>query len=306
MFKGILVVLWILLLVSGGMMAFYYLNLKAEEKQLIIQTNEAESANIKSKLSMFMSDMRFDTSNISYTFIDCKEEVKERMKKAFEIITNETGIIHFYENSEPKISIYCSDQVGEQRNNTFVAGEGGPNKVILSDLYPLIIDGKIYLNKQQERDKCDYPVVEIHELLHVFGFDHISNKLKVLYPYVSCSQRITQDITSELIRIYTEEAKADLTLKNLSAKTHGTYLDFEITIQNRGLIGTNNVSLTILGNEKLIEQVPIENLEPGISQTIKAKNLFTKSLDIKQITFKVTTNSEEYFYENNQLTAITN
>lgn len=305
MLKGVLIVLWILLLISGGMMTYYYLNLKAEEKQLIIQTNEAESANIKSKLSMFMNDMRFDTSNISYTFIDCKEDAKERMRNAFQIVTNETGILHFYENGEPKIVIYCSDQLGEERNNTFVAGEGGPNKVILSDLYPLIVDGKVYLNKQEERDRCEYPVVEIHELMHVFGFDHISNKSKILYPYVSCSQRITPDITSELIRIYSEKAKADLTLKNLSAKTHGTYLDFEITIQNRGLIEGKNISLAISGNKNLIEAVQIENLEPGISQTIKAKNVFTKSLDIKQVTFKVTTDTEEYFYENNQLTAVT-
>ncbi len=305
MLKSVIIVLWILLLISGGMMTFYYVNLKAEEKQLIIQTNEAENTNIKSRLSMFMNDMRFDTRNISYAFSECPEEAKERMRNAFGIITNETQIIYFYENENPKITIYCSDHLGEQRNNTFVAGEGGPNKVILSELYPLIVDGKVYLNKQREKDVCAYPVVEIHELLHVFGFDHISNKSKVLYPYVSCSQRITSDITSELIRIYSETAKADLTLKNLSAKTHGTYLDFEITIQNRGLIETKNVTLKITGNEKLIEEVQIENLEPGISQTIKAKNLFTKSMDIKQVTFKVNTNTEEYFYENNQLTAIT-
>lgn len=306
MLKGVIIVLWILLLISGGMMSYYYLNLKAEEKQLIIQTNEAENTNIKSRLSMFMDDMRFDTNNISYAFSECSEDAKTRMKAALQIIANETQIISFYENENPKIMVYCSDQIGEQRNNTFVAGEGGPNKVILSELYPLIVDGKVYLNKQEKRDICEYPVVEIHEVLHVFGFDHISNKSKVLYPYVSCSQRITSDITSELVRIYSEKAKADLTLKNLSAKTHGTYLDFEITIQNRGLIEAKNITLTITGNEKSIEEVQIENLEPGISQTIKAKNVFTKSMDIKQVTFKVTTNTEEYFYENNQLTAITN
>jgi ssRNA-specific RNase YbeY (16S rRNA maturation enzyme) len=305
MLKEMLIVLGILFVVSGGLITFYYTNLKAEQEQLIIQTNEVESMEVKTQLSMFMDSMRFDKNNLSYSFVECNEKMKDRMKKAFRIVSNETGVLYFYESENPEILIYCSEQTKEQRNTTYVAGEGGPNKVILSDLYSLIIDGKIYLH-EMKRESCEYPIVEIHELLHVFGFDHINNKSKVLYPYINCQQRITEDIISELQRIYSEKPLADINLKNLSATTHGTYLDFEITVQNRGLIKAENIILEISANNKTVETLEIENLTPGISQTIKAKNLFVKSLNIKQVKFKVNTSTEEYFQNNNQLVAITN
>ena len=39
--------------------------------------------------------------------------------------------------------------------------------------FKTIEKGKIALFKES---KCEYPVVELHEISHVFGFDHIDNK----------------------------------------------------------------------------------------------------------------------------------
>jgi hypothetical protein len=228
------------------------------------------------------------------------------MKRVFQIISEETQTVYFYESALPKIVIYCSEQKGEERESSYVAGEGGPNKVILLDLYPLIVDGKIYLYSQEKKNNCEYPVVEIHELMHVFGFDHINKTNEVLYPYVNCEQRLTEDIVNELKRIYTEKPKADLILKNLSVMTHEMYLDFNLTILNRGLIVSQNVSLLITSPEKTVYTSPIEDLQPGISQTINVKNILIKSISLNQLTFKTTTNSEEYFYENNEATATSN
>ncbi len=280
--------------------------LKTEDKSFLIETNEETIVNVSTQLSMFRNNMRFDTNNISYSFVECDETNTNRMKRVFQIISEETQTVYFYESALPKIVIYCSEQKGEERESSYVAGEGGPNKVILLDLYPLIVDGKIYLYSQEKKNNCEYPVVEIHELMHVFGFDHINKTNEVLYPYVNCEQRLTEDIVNELKRIYTEKPKADLILKNLSVMTHEMYLDFNLTILNRGLIVSQNVSLLITSPEKTVYTSPIEDLQPGISQTINVKNILIKSISLNQLTFKTTTNSEEYFYENNEATATSN
>lgn len=306
MSKTTLVILLFLILISGFVFMAAYGKLKTEEKSFFIQTNGESIINVSNQLSMFMNNMRFDTNNISYSFVECDEPRISRMKQAFQIISEETQTVYFYENSFPKIIIYCSEQKGEKRNSTFVAGEGGPNKVILLDLYPLIVDGKIYLYQQNKKDSCEYPIVEMHELMHVFGFDHINKTNEILYPYVSCEQRITEDIVTELKKLYSERPKADLALQNLTVVTHGIYLDFNLTILNRGLLNSENVSLTITSPDKTIYSTPIGNLQPGISQIITAKNILTKSLNLDQIKFKTTTNTEEYFYDNNEATAKSN
>jgi len=303
------IILWIILLlviVSGFFFIATYGNLKIEEKQFFTQTNNEQYINATNQLSMFLPNMRFDTNSISYSFIECDRNSQDRMKLAFQIISDETKDIIFYENQFPKIAIYCAQQKDEQRNTTYVAGEGGPNKVIISDLYPLIVDGKIYLYKQVNKKNCEYPIVELHELMHVFGFDHINKTNEILYPYVNCDQRITSDIIDELKRLYSEKPKADLTLQNLSALMHGSYLDFNITILNRGLISTTNISLLISGPSSPIETLKVDSLSPGVSQIITVKNILVKSNNQNPLTFKVTTKEEEYFYENNQLTTSNN
>jgi len=276
------------------------------DKQFFIETNGELNINATNQLSMFMPNMRFNSNNISYSFVECSDYSQTRMKQAFQIISNETNNIYFYENRLAQIIIYCSQQREEKRNSTFVAGEGGPDNLINLSLYPLINSGKIYLYEQKNNKDCSYPIVELHELMHVFGFDHINDSSKILYPYISCKQRITPDITTELNKIYSKEPKADLTLQNLSANTHGNYLDFNITILNRGLISSINVSLDILNGEKIIDSITIEDLSPGISQIMTVKNIVIKTNNLNQIKFKVTSDSEEYFYENNQLTATVN
>ena len=284
----------------------YYNQLPGEAKQFFVKNNEELNVNATNHLSMFMDNMRFDTSSISYSFVDCDKDAQDRMKKAFQIVSDETKEIIFYESQSAKIIIYCSEKKGEERNSTFVAGEGGPDNLVNLSLYPLIGSGKIYLYGQTDKPYCDYPIVELHELMHVFGFDHINKTNEILYPYVKCDQRMTSDIVDELKRLDSIKPKADLTLQNLSVNLRGNYLDFNITILNRGLISARNISLEIAGTERVIETVPIGELSPGISQTITARNILLKTNNRNQISFKVSTTTEEYFTENNQLMATSN
>lgn len=155
MSKVTLFILLALILVSG----FIFMNtngkLKTEDKSFLIETNEETIVNVSTQLSMFRNNMRFDTNNISYSFVECDETNTNRMKRVFQIISEETQTVYFYESALPKIVIYCSEQKGEERESSYVAGEGGPNKVILLDLYPLIVDGKIYLYSQEKKNNCE-------------------------------------------------------------------------------------------------------------------------------------------------------
>jgi len=201
------------------------------------------------------------------------------------------------------ITIYCSKEKQEQRNNSFVAGEGGPNQILPLDLYPLIIDGKIYIYESQSRETCDSPIVELHELMHVFGFDHITNKSTILYPYLDCKQTITEEIVNKLKELYSIEPKADLTIKNLSASTSGRYLNFAIVTHNRGLINAQNVKLNIYDTKEKIETYDLSDMDSGISQTLTISNMQLPLRQITDLTFEVTTNTPEFFYENNNITA---
>jgi hypothetical protein len=270
----------------------------------ILQPEATIPENTSKELVMFMPNMRFATNNISYSFSECDSATKNQTLKAFEIVSQKTQSIYFYESqNSPMISIYCSEQKGEQRNNSFVAGEGGPNKVIESDLYPLIIDGKIYIYDSRSKDKCEYQIVELHELMHVFGFDHLANKSTILYPYVDCEQRLTDDIVSELKRLYSVEAKSDIKIKNLSATTSGRYLNFEIVVSSRGLIKADNVNVEILDTTGKIGNFSLGNIDTGVSQSMKIENMMLPLRQITDITFKISTTTPEYFYDNNEATA---
>lgn len=306
MSKIVNILIILLLLASLSFFAYeIYTKFPQGTKEFFITQPENKiPENTSKELVMFMPNMRFATDSISYSFQDCDLERKNKVLEAFQIISKETQVISFYEAQlAPMIAIYCSQEKGEKRNNSFVAGEGGPNKVIELDLYPLIIDGKIYLYDSRSKDDCKYPIVELHELMHVFGFDHISNKSTILYPYVDCDQRITKDIIDKLKELYSLKPKSDLTIKNLSASTSNRYLSFEIIISNRGLLNAKSSNVEIYDAKGKIGNFSIGGIDSGVSQSLSIKNMALPIRQITDIIFKVTTTTPEYFYDNNEITA---
>jgi hypothetical protein len=270
----------------------------------IIQNENKIPENTSKELVMFMPNMRFATNSISYSFVDCDLERERKMLDAFEIVTNKTEIINFYESqTSPMITIYCSKEKQKQRNNSFVAGEGGPNQILELDLYPLIIDGTIYIYDSRSQEECESPIVELHELMHVFGFDHITNKSTILYPYLDCKQIITDEIVNKLKELYSIEPKSDLTIKNLNASASGRYLNFAIIIHNRGLIKSENIALNIYDTKEKIDTYDLGDMDVGISQTLTITNMQLPLRPITDLIFEVTTSTPEFFYENNNITA---
>lgn len=257
-------------------------------------------------LEMFMPNMRFVSGTITYKFdADCSPGKQKRVYNAFNIISEATKIIKFQQSfSDAQINIYCNESKKEIEKNMFIAGEGGPLKVTNSTLYPLIGGGQIYLYDTQKQNQCEYPVVEIHEMMHVFGFNHIKEKTSILYPYLDCDQRLDSEIVDELIKIYSVEAKAELKIVQANISKSGAYLDFDIGVENIGLIDGKNVRLEVkTADDTKIKGFILSDVEPGTTQTISVHNLKLPSRGVNEIHVEITSDSKEYFTENNFLTA---
>ncbi|VVB80265.1 Matrixin [uncultured archaeon] len=303
---------FILTIILLGALAYVgytiYQYLPAEKQILNIQTEaKLPEVNASSTVTQFVPNMRFAKSDLSYFFYPgCSQDKETRMKEAFSTISSQTGIITFTEKTtlqEADIKIFCSEVQKEVKPNQFIAGEGGPDEFLNLSLYPLIVSGEIYLYDTLYRDKCDYPLVELHELLHVFGFDHVNKKSSVLYPYYSCGQQLDSSIVNELIRIYSITPKAELHFVNASASKHGIYLDFKTPVENRGLIEAENVTIVLYSQGKEIANFDMGNISPGTTKSITIQNQILPSRSTSEIEFSTISNTQEYFSEDNQISA---
>jgi len=301
--KGVLIFVFIALVIIGGAVYFIYLNIPGATEQFFISQNipDYELQNISSTIKQFYINMRFNHNDISYAFEDCDEKKQNKMKKAFLMISQETGIISFYETTTERAEILvgCSDDYLETEEHVFVAGEGGPSEVINSSLYPVIIKGKILLYDST----CKEPIVELHELLHVFGFDHIDNPDYIMYPYVDCSMKLNDEYVNYLKTLYSVTPLADFYFDFLNATKQGIYLNFEASIGNQGLVDSEAV-LKISANEKTIEEFELGEIPFGAKKTLTIQNFRLPSRNINEISFEIISGFDEFSEENNIATAI--
>ena len=233
---------------------------------------------------VFAENLRFNHNNISY-LIDssCSERRKSSMLKAFDIFEEKMGLISFYEvSSDADIGVGCSDDYISVGENLFAAGEGGPSRIVNTSGFKVIEEGKIVLYDDQ---RCDYPIVELHELLHVFGFDHTENPTSIMYNTSKCNQRITSDMIQIIKDLYSIEPKADVLIKNLTVVKRGRYLDFNITVLNEGLAYAEDVELTILSRDKAIQNIDLEDIGIGYGRSMTAKNIRLQSSGIDEVVF---------------------
>lgn len=255
--------------------------------------------NASNEVTQFYPNMRFNHNKITYFILDCDTTKTARLSRAFNIIETDTGIISFYKTDneeEADIHVGCSANAFEKEKNTFIAGEGGPTSFIDLKPYPIIIKGKVMLYKEES---CDYPITELHELFHVFGFDHINRSKTIMYPYVDCEQRIDPEMINLLKTLYSVEPKAELYFTNLSAVKKGIYLDYDLQVNNDGLIMAKNVKLEIYSGNQLIESSPLKDLDYGTGQHTWVKNMKLPSLNVNKLTFKITTDTSEFNTQNN-------
>lgn len=233
---------------------------------------------------VFTENLRFNHNNISYSISPtCSATRRKSMIDAFNMFEEEMKIISFYEvNLGADIDVECSNNHIPISENLFAAGEGGPSKIINTSTFKTIEKGKISLYDDQ---RCEYPIVELHELLHVFGFDHSENPASIMYNISQCNQRITPDMVEIINELYSIEPLPDASIGELTAVKRGRYLDFNITVLNEGLQGIDNINLTIITEEKIIQTIGMKEIDIGYGRKLEAKNVKLPSLKSETISF---------------------
>jgi len=212
------------------------------------------------------------------------------MIEAIKELENKVEKISFYPTiSDPDIEITCSEENKPGINEKhFVAGEGGAKEIIQTNRFNIITEGVIllYENNDLRTIDCDYPNVELHELLHVFGFDHVNNKKSIMFPFIeSCDQILDSLLIEKLDQLYSLENLPDLYFQNISAIKKGRYIDFNITIKNSGSVNSENVTLTILDEDKIVEERDLGKFKFGSGVSLQSTNLKLFRLNPEKITF---------------------
>jgi len=307
--KFVFTVALTILLISTSFLGFQlWKNLPREREILNLNLNFKQTPpNISapSDITQFEKNMRFSHTDLTYFISEnCNEKQRERMIKAFFILEEKTQILFFLESDYNKkenatIKISCSEEELKKEKNLFVAGGGGPSKFFNTTLYPLILEGKIFLYKSSN---CEQPLVELHELLHVFGFEHYDNKNSVMYPLSDCKQELEEEYIDYLKKLYSIPSLADIYFSNISASKAGRYLNFEVEILNQGLI-SSQVSLEIFADDKKVKSFELNEIQPGEGKVFTVDNLAIPSPNSKDIEFQLFSSSEEYSKENNILRA---
>jgi hypothetical protein len=257
----------------------------------VILNSEANRTFVSSSpVKQFNRNMKFNHNNISYSFLDCTYDKQSRTKNAFDIISNETGIIYFTEvEKSADIKILCSQTKKPSENldsEYFIAGEGGPGEIIQTKNFNVILNGSVLLYSSNEKTiKCSLPSIELHELLHVFGFDHSSNESSLMYPYLtSCKQVLDSSIIRDLKKLYSEQNLPDLYFDLFSSPVKkGRYLNINFTIKNSGTTDGKNVNFSIIEDGKKIETHELGDIRFGAGVIMKMENIKLKSSSPEKI-----------------------
>lgn len=258
-----------------------------------------EYINDSANATQFYDNMRFNHNNITYFILDCDKQKTDRLNSAFLIISNSTEIINFTQidnENDSDILVGCSKESYQKEESFFVAGEGGPTKFINLDPYPLILKGKISL---YEKNSCSYPITELHEIFHVFGFNHVNDSRKIMYPYVNCKQRIDQELINKIKILYSVIPLADVYFEKASIVKNKRYLDINIQVNNKGLIEAENVTLRIYAEGNKIGSFNLKDIGAGVGKEFWATNVLLPSLRIKNVTLVLVSDTREFDEKNN-------
>jgi hypothetical protein len=270
---GILLLFAILFILAGFIFIYYNPDFYNPESFVIIQNESIVGERYGENISemLFYPNMRFRSKEITYSIDDsCEYEKKDKTHSAFEILSNET-VLNFVEvenGYRGEIMASCSEKK-QLDEDYFIAGEGGPLYLVDSGDYVVIYNGSIFLYE----DKCDKPIVSIHEILHVLGFQHVNNPKSIMYNYSSCDQKITLDIIEVIENLYEDPTLPNLVLRDVSAVKKGRYLDFNVTVMNEGLKISPDLELVIYGDDKKLNSYEIEGLGIGAGKTLAVQNM---------------------------------
>jgi hypothetical protein len=265
------------------------------------------TADLPSEVGQFYPNMKFNHNRLSYNIEEgCSQEKKDRMIEALKIVSENVDEIEFYPSSKNvDINVTCTTNIeGDSSKDFFIAGEGGAEQIIQTRRYNVITRGMVLLFKNPQNSmSCNWPNVELHELMHVFGFEHSRDGNSLTYPYLSsCDQKLDESIIEALKELYKEENLADLYFEEARAIKHGRYLDFNVTIKNSGTIDAENVFLGVFDGNKEVDRFPMENIDFGAGVTFSVSNVKLESRSSSLIRLVIDPDSriKEIDKENNE------
>lgn len=299
--KTILTVL--LMLVAIGLLIIYwffpYSNFENARVQNTIQTtNFSKDSNFtinnSNNLLQFYPNLRYEDKKISYRInSSCNLEKKNEMLRAMKIIENRT-IVDFYslnnlQRGQEEIYISCQDK-NIEKGELFIAGEGGPVKIVRSGKYNVINKGSVLLIRESN---CAGPKIALHELLHALGFAHSENPKNIMYKVSKCYQEMGDEIPRKINELYATPSLPDLAFEKVSYYIHGRYLDFNVSVRNIGLTSPEkNSNIALYVDDKKIKEMNLDSLEPGQGTKYMSKNTLMKQLKINKIEFEIETEKE--------------
>ncbi len=124
---------------------------------------------------------RFYSSTIKYRYEEeCNWVQSNRLEEAIEILEEKT-VLNFRETSgEPDLYIHCYE--GQRKTEGGLKlGEGGP--LFYENISNTLINSSISLYSKRKAVYCiNYPVTEIHEILHALNFGHINDSNSIMHP----------------------------------------------------------------------------------------------------------------------------
>ena len=295
----ILLIFVLLLLIIATILtvSLLYLNIPGEPIELSATISDIPQLKNSSfsNVAQFYPNMKFNHNNITYKIdLNCLDDKKTRMINAFELLSSDVHWFSFsqeYGEIEADIDISCSQDEKYNPDSSgvghefFIAGEGGAKEIIQTGRYNVINKGIILLYENLHNSvQCSWPNTEVHELIHVFGYNHSLDENSLMYPYLEfCDQKLDDSIIEELNRIYSEENLPDLYFENISAVKKGRYLDFNLTIKNSGDVDANNVSYSLLDDSEIVETKELKDLKYGAGIIIGVSNLKLIKRDSKEI-----------------------
>src|SRR3989344_1288398 len=258
--------------------------------------NSNFTLNAGSESMQFYPNMRFPTNELTYRIEKCTLQKENGMKLAFQIIADKTSLEFFQVKSNEEIYVTC-DSKAKIEDGLFIAGEGGPSNITQTDLFNVISKGNILLLRDSA---CPNPNIALHELLHVLGFDHSTNKNNVMYPVTNCKQTIGDDTIEVINSLYSTKSNPDLAFTNIEANKQGVYFNTEINIINQGLKKSGKAQIIIYGDGNEIKRIDLAPIEVGYGRAIKLTNILVLS-KLNSVEFVIDAPFEEIDKENNHI-----
>ena len=178
-------------------------------------------------------------------------------------------------------------------------GEGGP-VVVNTGLFNLTVAGKITLVPGDA--SCKNVNIGMHELGHVLGLDHTDDPEDVMYPFESCSVKISAVAIQTIKELYEVQPNPDLLFVNATATRSGAIVNLETVIKNQGILNSTNTSILLKVDDTEIEGIPLRPIPPGGSLIFRQAFRIYKKFDIMTLAIDPDGLIEELDKSNNQIT----